>query len=85
MVDTEGSVDIASARQDGQRGEQKVVEQLKRYKVKVEDLQEIKWFGSEMYKVAGAVVLTSGRVRPSAVEHFQREEKGWQLCFLTGL
>ena len=53
MVDTEGSVAIASRRQDGQRGEERkvdlVVRELKRYNVKVAGLQETKWFDCEVY------------------------------------
>ena len=67
MVDTEGSVDIASCRQDRRRGEQRkvdlVVEKINRYNAKVVSLKETKWFGNEMYKVGNAVVLTCGRVR----------------------
>ena len=45
MVDTEGSVAIASRRQDGQRGEERkvdlVVRELKRYNVKVHGLVNV--------------------------------------------
>ena len=33
--------------------------------MKVTALQETKWFGSEVYRVAGNVVLTSGREKPA--------------------
>ena len=38
--------------------------EMKRYNVKVTALQETKWFGSEVHRVAGNVVLTSGREKP---------------------
>ena len=51
MVDTEGTVAIASRRQDGVRGEERkvdlIVREMKRYKVKVVGLQETKWFGCD--------------------------------------
>ena len=34
---------------------------IKKYEVVVGALQEIKWFGSEMYMVGESVVLTAGR------------------------
>ena len=78
MVDTEGSVAIASRRQDGQRGEERkvdlVVRELKRYNVKVAGLQETKWFGCEVYDVGRSVVLTSGRPLPGEGDGFQRGE-----------
>ena len=50
MVDTEGSVAIASTMKNGQRGEDRkvdlVVGELRRYNVKVAGLQETKWFDS---------------------------------------
>jgi len=33
-------------------------------------LQETKWFGNEVYNIDNAVVLTSGRVRPSSEDNF---------------
>ena len=78
MVDTEGSVTIASRRQDGQRGEERkvdlVVRELKRYNVKVAGLQETKWFNCEVYEVGGSVVLTCGRALPGGGDSFQRGE-----------
>ena len=66
MVDTEGPVEIASNR--GDRGEDRkvdlIVQEMRRCNVKVTTLQETKWFGSEVYRVAGSVVLTSGREKP---------------------
>ena len=74
MVDTEGSVAIASKRQDTQRGEDRkvdlIVREMKRYKVKVVGLQETKWFGCDVYDVAGCVVLTSGRPLPNNDDSF---------------
>ena len=47
MVDTEGSVEVASQRADGQRGEDRKVDQLvcelERYDIVVGALQETKW------------------------------------------
>ena len=37
-------------------------------------LQETKWFGSNVYRIAGAVVLTSGRNLPPSNEPLQRGE-----------
>ena len=78
MVDTEGSLAIASRRQDGQRGEDRkvdlVVREMKRYNVKVAGLQETKWFGCDVYDVAGCMVLTSGRPLPDTEDSFQRGE-----------
>ena len=78
MVDTEGKVAIASRRQDGLRGEERkvdlIVREIKRYKVKVVGLQETKWFGCDVYDVAGSVVLASGRDLPDAGGSFQRGE-----------
>ena len=55
MVDTEGPVEIASQRADSHRGEDRnvnlIVNELKRYDVKVAALQETKWCGSEVYQV----------------------------------
>ena len=65
MVDTEGPVKIASQRADSHRGEDRkvnlIVNELRRYDVKVAALQETKWFGSEVYYVSASVVLTAGR------------------------
>ena len=51
MVDTEGPVEIASQRADSHRGEDRkvnlIVNELRRYDVRVAALQETKWFGSE--------------------------------------
>lgn len=78
MVDTEGTVAIASRRQDGQRGEERkvdlIVREMKRYNVKVVGLQETKWFGCDVYDVAGSVVLASGRPLPDEGSSFQRGE-----------
>ena len=78
MVDTDGSVEVASQQADGQRGEERKVDQivceLERYDVVVGALQETKWFGSEVYEVGGSVLLTSGRVTPASGEAVQRGE-----------
>ena len=63
IVDTEGPVEIASSR--GDRGEDRkvdlIVREMRRYNEKVTALQEIKWFGNEMYRMAGSVLLRSLR------------------------
>ena len=65
MVDTDGPVEVASAKVDGQRGEQRkvdlIVNEMKRYGVKVATLQETKWFGCEVYQVGGGIVLIQER------------------------
>ena len=68
MVDTVGSLAIASRRQNGQLVKlvNLVVRELKRYNVKVAGLQETKCFGCDVYDVAGSVVLTAGRPLPDA-------------------
>ena len=38
-----------------------LLNEVKRHGVKVLALQETKWFGCEVYKVSGGIVLTSGR------------------------
>ena len=76
MVDTDGPVEIASQRADSHRGEDRkvhlIVNELKRYDVKVAALQETKWFGSEVYQVSGSVVLTAGRKTPGEGENVVR-------------
>ena len=42
--------------------------------MKVTALQETKWFGSEVYRVAGNVVLTSGREKPAQGDTVKRGE-----------
>ena len=78
MVNTMGSVEIASQGTDNHRGEERkvnlVVDVLKRYDVKVAALQETKWFGSEVYQVDGSVVLTAGRKTPQEGEAVIRGE-----------
>ena len=78
MVDTDGSVEVASQWADSQIGEERKVDQivceLERYDVVVRALQETKWFGSEVYEVGGSVLLTSSRVIPASGEAVQRGE-----------
>ena len=74
-IDIEGTVAIASGRQDGQRGEERkvdlIVREMKRHNVKVVGLQETKWFGCDVYGVGGSVVLASGRPLPDAGNSYQ--------------
>ena len=76
LVDTEGLVEIASSR--GDRGEDRkvdlIVREMRRYNVKVTALQETQWFGSEVYRVVGNVVLTSGRKKPVQGDTVKRGE-----------
>ena len=60
MVDTRPSpLEVASlGLSHGQRGEDRKVNQQNNW---FGALQETKWFGCEMYEVAGSVVLTTGR------------------------
>ena len=78
MVDTVGTIEVASQRADGRRGEERKVDQivceLERYGVVVGALQETRWFGSEVYKVNGSVLLTAGRMTPAPGETVQRGE-----------
>ena len=76
-VGTEGPVEIASQRADSRGEDRKVnliLNELKRYDVKVAALQETKWFGSEVYQVGGSVVLTAGRKTPGEGENVVRGE-----------
>ena len=67
-MDMDGSTE--TARQGGEASEASVVDERKidqvvgeldKYRVVVVALQETKWIGSKVYKVADSVVLTSGR------------------------
>ena len=53
MMDTDGQVEVASVKADGQRGKQRKVDlimnEMKRYGMKVAALQKTKWFGCELY------------------------------------
>ena len=76
MVETEGPIEVAS--QSAERGEDRKVDQvvceLAKYGVVVEELQETKWFGSEIYEVNDSVILPSGRSTPAQGETVQRGE-----------
>ena len=76
MVDTEGLVEIASSRGDREEDWKVdlIVREMMRYNVKVTALQETKWFGSEVYRVAGSVVLTSGREKPAQGDTVKKGE-----------
>ena len=85
MVDTEGQ-EIANSRGDrGKTGIDLIVREMRRYNVKVTALQETKWFGSEVYRVAGSVVLTSGSEKPAQGDTVKRGEgvaivlTGWAI------
>ena len=78
-MDTDGPVEVASAKTDGQRGEQRkvdlIVNEMKRYGVKVDALQETKWLWCEVYQVSGGIVSTSGREKPALADSRQRGER----------
>ena len=42
--------------------------------MKVTALQETKWFGSEVYRLTGSVVLTSGREKPAQGDTVKKGE-----------
>ena len=63
MVDTEGPVEVAEEK--GDRKVDLIMQEMRRYNVKVTALQETKWFGSEVFQVTGNVVLVSGREKPA--------------------
>ena len=60
------------------QGESRKVDQivhvLGQYNIKIAALQETKWFGSDVYQVLGAVVLTAGRSVPPLDEPVRRGE-----------
>ena len=79
MVDTDGPVEVASQCGRGQSHKvNQIVNVLGQYNIKIAALQETKWFGSDVYRVLGAVVLTAGRSVPPLDEPIRRGE-----CDLT--
>ena len=78
MVSTEGPVEVASQRADGQRGEDRkvdlIVSEMERYNVKVAALQETRWFGSAVCEVGESSLLMVGRERPAVGDSVQRGE-----------
>ena len=82
LVENEGSVKTAGARQDERAVKRSVdrnivllVWELRRYHIYAAGISEIKWFNSNVYNVEGHVVLHSGRELPKKVTAF-REVKG---------
>ena len=57
--------------------------EFRRYDIEVGGLQETKWFGSNVYRVGGSVVLTSGRKIPIGAVVKQRGES--VALILSGL
>ena len=51
-----------------------IVNEMKRYGVKVAALQETKWFGCEVYQMGGGIVYISGREKPALGDSVQRGE-----------
>ena len=71
LLDVEGSVETAKQGNDvglvaDERKIDQVMNELKRYRVKVAALQETKWFGKEVCKVGESIVLNSGRPLPDS-------------------
>ena len=79
LVETQGSLEVASQQTYGQRGEERkpdlIVNERKRYNVIVAALQETKWFGREGYQVDRSVLITSGRTLPTPGESKFRRER----------
>ena len=74
-----------SRRQDSHRGEERkvdlIVREMRRYDMKVVGLKETKWFGCDVYDVAGSIVLTAGRAVPDSMT-VSKEVKvllGWAI------
>ena len=78
LLDMDGSIETAKRSGDvsvtDERKIDQVVSELDRYDIVVGALQETKWFGSEVYRVGGSVVLTAGRDMPGGNEVRQRGE-----------
>ena len=75
LLNSDGPVETAAIGNRLVKEDQKiniVVCEACRLKLEVLGLQETKWFGSETYRVNGAIVLSSGR--PCPTENFQRGE-----------
>ena len=51
-----------------------VTRELQRYNISVAALQETKWFGTVVYKVARSIVLAAGRPTPQPGQNMQRGE-----------
>ena len=51
-----------------------MVRELGRYNINVAALQETKWFGEEVYKVGGSIVISAGRPIPQGDQSRQRGE-----------
>ena len=83
IVDTNGPVEVAGQSGWGESHKvDQIVHVLGQYNIKIAALQETKWFGSYVYKVAGAVVLTAGRSVPPSDEPVRRGE-GLTLVLLN--
>ena len=78
LLDVDGSIETAKRSGDvsvtNERKIDQVVSELDRYDIVVGALQETKWFGTEVYRVGGSVVLTAGRDVPGGNEVRQRGE-----------
>ena len=56
------------------RGESRKVDQIIHAMGQYNGALQAKWFGSNVYRIAGAIVLTSGRSLPPSNEPMQRGE-----------
>jgi len=78
LVDEDGTIETSKQCCDHHvsdvRKIDSVVNELQKYKIYVAGLQETKWFGDNVHKVADSVVLTSGRKVPIAGRSGQRGE-----------
>lgn len=78
LLDVDGPIETARQGSEvdvvDERKIDQVVGELVKYKVDVAGLQETKWFGSGVYKVAESVVVASGRPVPGAGVVNQRGE-----------
>jgi len=78
LVDEDGTIETAKCCCDHHvshvRKIDSVVNELQEYKIYVAGLQETKWFGDNVYKVADSVVLTTGKKVPIAGRSGQQGE-----------
>ena len=78
LLDVDGPVESAKQNSEvsvtDERKIDEVVSELDRYRVVVGALQEIRWFGREVYHVGESMVLTAGRDVPGGDEVRRRGE-----------
>ena len=68
FLDLDGLIEVARRTDDiavvDERKVDQVVNKLNRYRIDVAALQETRWFSDGVYKIAGSIVLSSGRLLP---------------------